>query len=57
MDVDFARIAQDIGCFGVRVERPGDLGAALQSAFAAGRPAVIDVASDIEGIADAPWGG
>ena len=57
LDVDFARMAQDIGCFGVRVERPGDLGAALQSAFAAGRPAVIDVVSDVEGIADPPWGG
>ena len=50
-DVNFARVAQDIGCFGIRVEKPGDLGSALEQALASGRPAVVDVASDMEDIA------
>ena len=57
LDVDFAKLAQAIGCFGVRVETPDELGPALERAFASGLPAVIDVASDIEGIAPAPWSG
>ena len=56
-DVNFARVAQDIGCFGIRVEKPGDLGSALEQALASGRPAVVDVASDMEGIAAPPWSG
>ncbi len=49
--VDFARLATDIGAFGVRVERPGDFAHALEKAIASGRPAVVDVVSDIEAIA------
>ena len=54
-DVDFARVAQTMGCFGVRVERPAELRSALEAAFDSGRPAVVDVASDIEGIAPPAW--
>ena len=57
LNVDFAMIARSIGCFGERVERAGELGSALERAFASGVPAVIDVASDIEGIASPPWSG
>jgi len=49
--VDFARLATDIGAFGVRVERPGDFASALEKAIASGRPAIVDVVSDIEAIA------
>ena len=56
-NVDFARVAQAMGCFGVRVERPSELRTALEQAFASGLPAVVDVASDIEGIAEPAWGG
>lgn len=49
--VDFARLAEEIGALGIRVERPGDIGAALARALAAGRPAVVDVATDIEALA------
>ena len=56
VDIDFAKIAQSIGCFGIRVERPNELRSALEQAFASGRPAVVDVASDIEGIAPPAWG-
>jgi acetolactate synthase-1/2/3 large subunit len=49
--VDFARLAEDIGAFGVRVERPGELPAALQRALASGRPAIVDVVTDVEALA------
>ena len=31
--VDFAKIAEDFGCAGIRVEKPGDLGGALEPAI------------------------
>jgi acetolactate synthase-1/2/3 large subunit len=54
-DVDFARMAETMGCFGITVHRPGELGGALEQALASGKPAVVDVKTDIEGIAPAPW--
>lgn len=49
--MNFARIAEDIGALGIRVEKPSELGPALAKAIAAKRPAVIDVATDIEALA------
>src|SRR4051812_26175848 len=40
---DFAAVAQAMGAFGRRVERPGELEQALTEAFAHDGPAVIDV--------------
>ena len=40
---DFAAVAQAMGMFGRRVERPADLDAALAEAFAHDGPAVVDV--------------
>ncbi len=54
-DVDFAKIAESMGCFGVRVTRAGDLRDALAAALAAGRPAVVDVVSDINVVAPLPY--
>jgi len=48
---NFARLAEDIGALGIRVEKPDDVAPALQRALAAQRPAVIDVVSDIEALA------
>ncbi len=50
-DVNFATIAEAVGALGLRVENPADIAGALAIAFAAGRPAVIDVVSDIEAFA------
>ena len=50
-DVDFAAIAGAMGALGLRVEDPADIPDALATAFAAGRPAVIDVVSDIGALA------
>jgi acetolactate synthase-1/2/3 large subunit len=45
-ELDYARIAEAFGCFGIRVERAGELAEALQRAFEVGIPAVVDVATD-----------
>ena len=41
-------VAEAMGCLGIRVERPDQIRPALEQAFAANRPVVIDVHSDIE---------
>ncbi|MGA2784637.1 MAG: thiamine pyrophosphate-binding protein [Candidatus Bathyarchaeia archaeon] len=45
-NTNYARIAEEFGCYGIRVERAGELADALRKAFDAGRPAVVDVVSD-----------
>jgi acetolactate synthase-1/2/3 large subunit len=49
--VNFARIAQEIGALGIRVEKPGELGPAIQRALKADRPAIVDVVTDIDALA------
>jgi acetolactate synthase-1/2/3 large subunit len=49
--VNFARIAEDMGALGIRVEKPGELGPAIQQALKANRPVVIDVVTDIDALA------
>jgi acetolactate synthase-1/2/3 large subunit len=49
--VDFARLAEGMGALGIRVEKPGEIAGALERALAAGRPAVIDVVTDIDALA------
>ena len=45
-DMDYARYADALGLRGVRVEDPGQVEAALQAAFTADRPVVLDVLTD-----------
>jgi acetolactate synthase-1/2/3 large subunit len=54
-DTNFAAIAAEIGCHAERVEDPGAIDAAIQSALRTGRPAVIDVVTDPAARAPAPW--
>jgi acetolactate synthase-1/2/3 large subunit len=49
--MNFARLAEDMGALGIRVENPSDFAPALARAIASKRPAVIDVATDIEALA------
>jgi acetolactate synthase-1/2/3 large subunit len=49
--MNFARLAEDMGALGLRVERAADFAPALARALAAKRPAVIDVVTDIEALA------
>jgi acetolactate synthase I/II/III large subunit len=45
-DVDFARIAEDMGALGLRVDKPAELEPAMARALAADRPVVINVRTD-----------
>jgi len=49
--MNFAKLAEDMGALGIRVENASDIAPALAHALAAKRPAVIDVATDIEALA------
>jgi acetolactate synthase I/II/III large subunit len=42
----YAGVAEALGCLGLRVGQPGELGDALDAALAADRPAVIDIRTD-----------
>jgi acetolactate synthase-1/2/3 large subunit len=53
--IDFARIARDIGCFGIRVESPDKITDALEDALAADKPAVVDVVTDLGCRPPIPW--
>jgi acetolactate synthase-1/2/3 large subunit len=53
--VNFARIAEDLGCLGIRVERPQEIAPAIEKALTADRPAVVDVVSDVRCFAADPW--
>jgi acetolactate synthase-1/2/3 large subunit len=54
-DVNFAKIAEDFGCVGIRVEKAADLNAALERAIAMNKPVVVDVVTDMYAIAPHPW--
>ena len=49
--MNFARLAEDMGAVGIRVEKPSEFPQALAKALRADRPAVIDVVTDIEVLA------
>ena len=52
--INLSRIAQEFGCFAVRVERPEDIGPAVQQALAAGKPAVVEVITDPTAVTPEP---
>ena len=54
-DTDFAPIAESMGCLGITVREPGEIAGALERAFAAEGPVVIDVKTDVAGIAALAW--
>jgi acetolactate synthase-1/2/3 large subunit len=49
--VNFARIAEEMGALGLRVEKPAEFAPALERALAADRPVIIDVVTDIDALA------
>ncbi len=49
--MNFAKIAEDMGALGIRVEKAEDIAPALKRALTANRPVVIDIATDIEALA------
>jgi acetolactate synthase I/II/III large subunit len=55
-DINLARVADDMGCLGIRVERPSEIAGALDRAFSANRPVLIDCVTDIAALHDRAWG-
>lgn len=55
--MNFARLAEDMGAIGIRVEKPDAIGPAIKQALAADRPVVIDIVTDIDAIAPAAVSG
>lgn len=49
--VNFARIAEDMGAIGIRVEKPGEFAPALARALEANRPVIIDVVTELDALA------
>jgi acetolactate synthase-1/2/3 large subunit len=45
-DIRLDRVAEGMGCFGIRVTDPGEIKPALEKAVESGRPAVLDVVLD-----------
>jgi acetolactate synthase-1/2/3 large subunit len=54
-DFSFAKVAESMGCGGIRVEKPGEIKGALQKAFAMGKPVVVEVISDVQLMAPTAW--
>ena len=54
-EVNFARIAQEMGCLGIRVEHADDISGALQKALNADVPSVVEITTGIEYGAPKPW--
>jgi acetolactate synthase-1/2/3 large subunit len=52
---DFTAVARSFGVRGIRVEQPGEIAAALREALAADETVVLDVVTDLEPRAPAPW--
>jgi acetolactate synthase-1/2/3 large subunit len=53
--VSFARIAEEMGCQGVRVEHPSQIGDAIRQGLAADRPVIIEVLTGLDYHAPNPW--
>ena len=56
-DVDFAQIAESMGAKGLRVQKPAELAGALEQAFTADRPCVVEVIADTYALAPLAWTG
>jgi acetolactate synthase I/II/III large subunit len=54
-DINFAEIAEQMGCLGLRVDDPGELAPALEKALNSDRPVLIDVISDFNAYHPKGW--
>ncbi len=50
-DTDLSKVAESMGALGIRVEKPSEIASALDQAFSADRPVVVDVATDVMAMA------
>ncbi len=54
-DVNFARVAEAMGCVGIRVDRPDDIRPALDKALSSNAPVVVEVISDVDAMSKRAW--
>jgi acetolactate synthase-1/2/3 large subunit len=47
-DTNFAKIAKEMGCLSMRIERPEEISGAIQTALSADIPSVVEVITDVE---------
>jgi len=55
--VNFAKVAESLGCVGMRVETPSEMAPAIERALDAGRPVVIDTVTDHRAFSPKTWTG
>ena len=55
-EIDFAHLAETVGCKGIRVQHPRDIPSAIEEALASNRPTVVDVVGEMNVAAAGPWG-
>jgi acetolactate synthase-1/2/3 large subunit len=55
--INFATVAESLGCVGMRVEEPAQMAPTLEAALAARRPVVIDVVTDHRAFSPKTWTG
>ena len=53
--INFAKIAENMGAVGIRVEKANEIAPAFQKALQLDKPVVIDIATDIEIVAPKAW--
>jgi acetolactate synthase-1/2/3 large subunit len=49
--VNFAKVAEEMGAVGIRVEKPAEIGPAIEKALKIDRPVIIDVVTEIDALA------
>src|ERR1700675_2622479 len=54
-EVNFAKVAEAMGCVGIRVDRSEDIRPALDKALASNCPAVVEVISDVDAMSKRAW--
>ena len=54
---NFSAIAKLLGCTGIEVSKPSEIASAIEKAIESGKPSVIDVKTNIDGIAPVAWNG
>ncbi len=53
--INFAKIAENMGAVGIRVEKANEIAPAFQKALKLDTPVVIDIATDIDIVAPKAW--
>ena len=56
-ETDFVKLAESLGCVGMRVEQPSEVQPALKQALSLNRPVVLDVRTDSKAMAPRGWTG